>query len=139
VENPGRKKEDSRSETSHTDESPSQSTSQLPQRAPPNQIEHRSEQDSSNLKVISSVLEHRILEMESRFSHELGTMQSEIDSGFSGLHGDISDLSDSLNESMDQLEDTVGRFTSTMKWYLVVTGIMAIVAIAFLLWQIFFG
>lgn len=90
------------------------------------------------MKVIDNPLEHRVLEMESKLSHELGTMQSKIDSGFSELHDDISDLNDSLNKSMDQLENTVDRFTAKVRWYILITGGTAVLVIALLLWNAFF-
>ena len=77
--------------------------------------------------------------MESKLSHELGTMQSKIDSGFSELHNDISDLNDSFNESMDRLENTVDRFTTTVRWYIVIAGGTAVLVIALLLWNAFFN
>lgn len=139
MKNPSQTEENSSPETPQTDNQSGKPASQLPDRAPPHQIEPPSEQDSTNVKVISNPLDHQILEMESRVSHELGTMQSKIDSGFSRLHDDVSDLSDSLNESMDRLENTVDRFTSTVRWYIVIVGGTAIVATALLLWQAFFG
>lgn len=116
-----------------TDEGSDESTAQLPGRTP-----SQREDDSANVKVIDSPLEHRLLEVESKVSHELGTMQSKIDSEFSGLRDDISDLNDSFNESMDRLENTVDRFTATVKWYIVIAGGTAVLVIALLVWNAFF-
>ncbi len=122
-----------------TDERSDEPTSQLPDLTPSQPIEAQREPDSANVKVIDSPLEHQLLEMESKVSHELGTMQSKIDSEFSGLREDISDFNDSMKESMDRLENTVDRFTSTVKWYIVIAGGTAVLVIALLLWNAFFN
>lgn len=122
-----------------TDEQSNKSTAQLPDLTPSQPIEEQREGDSPNLKVIDSPLEHRILEMESQLTHKLDTMQSKIDSEFSGLRDDISDLNESFNESMDRLENTVDRFTTAVKWYIAIAGGTAVIVIALLLWNVFFG
>ena len=121
-----------------TDEQPSSPDSQLPDLTPAQPIEEQRDQDSPNIKVIESPLEHRILEMESQLTHKLDTMQSKIDSEFSGLRDDISEFNDSVNKSMDRLEDSVDRFTTTVKWYIVIAGGTAALVIALLLWDVFF-
>ena len=121
-----------------TDEQSNKSTAQLPDLTSSQPIENQGEQDSPNVKVIDSPLEHRILEIESQLTHKLDTMQSKIDSEFSGLRDDISDLNESVNESMDRLENTVDRFTTTVKWYIVIAGGTAVIVIALLLWNVFF-
>ena len=119
-----------------TDEQSGKSTSQLPDTTPAQSIEAQRDQDSPNLKVIESPLEHRLLEMESQLTHKLDTMQSKVDSSFSGLRDDISELNESLNESMDRLENSVDRLTTTVKWYIVIAGATAGVVIALLLWSL---
>jgi len=121
-----------------TDKQSDQHTSQLPDITPAQPIEEQDKQDSPNVKVIDSPLEHRLLEMESQFTHKLDKMESKIDSSFSGLRDDISDLNDSLNESMDRLENSVDRFTTAVKWYIAIAGGTAVVVIALLLWNVFF-
>ena len=120
------------------DKSSDESTSQLPVPTPPQPIKKQGEEDSAKVKVIDSPLEHRLLEMESKISHDLDTLQSKVDSSFSGLRDDISDLHDTLDESMDRLENTVDRFTTMMKWHLVIAGGTALLVIALVLWDAFF-
>ena len=111
MKSPHQTREKSHPDNPQADRQSDKLASQLPDLTPLQPIEGQREGDSADVKVIDSPLEHRILEMESKLSHELGTMQSKIDSGFSELHNDISDLNDSFNESMDRLENTVDRFT----------------------------
>ena len=139
MESPHQTREKSHPDNSQTDKPSDEPTSQLPDLTPSQPIEGQREGDSANVKAIDSPLEHRILEMESKLSHDLGTMQSKIDSGFSELHDDISDLNDSLNKSMDRLENTVDRFTAKVRWYILIVGGTAVVAIALLLWNAFFN
>ncbi len=138
MESPHQTRENSRPDNPQADRRSDKPASQLPDRIPSQPIEGQREGDSADVKVIDNPLEHRILEMESKLSHELGTMQSKIDSGFSELHDDISDLNDSLNKSMDQLENTVDRFTAKVRWYILITGGTAVLVIALLLWNAFF-
>ena len=139
MESPHQTREQTQPENPQTDEPSNEPTSQLPDLTPSQPIEGQSEGDSAEVKVVDSPLEHRLLEMESKLSHDLGTIQSKIDSGFSGLRDDISDLNDSLNKSMDRLESTVDRFTTTVKWYIVIAGGTAVIVIALLLWNAFFN
>ena len=139
MESPHQIREKSCPDNPQTDKPSNEPTSQFPDLTPSQPIEGQREGDSADMKVIDSPLEHRILEMESKISHELGTMQSKIDSEFSGLRDDISDLNDSFNKSMDRLENSVDRFTTTVKWYIVIAGGTAVVAIALLLWNAFFN
>ena len=138
MESPHQTREKSHPDNPQTDKPSNEPTSQLPDLTRSQPIEGQREGDSADMKVIDSPLEHRILEMESKISHELGTMQSKIDSEFSGLRDDISDLNDSFNKSMDRLENTVDRFTTTVKWYIVIAGGTAVLVIALLLWNAFF-
>ena len=138
MESPHQTREKSQPDNPQTDKPSNEPTSQLPDLTPSAPIEEQRDQDSPNPKVIDNPLEHRLLEMESQFTHKLDTMQSKIDSSFSGLRDDISDLNDSLNESMGRLENSVDRFTTTVKWYIVIAGGTAIVVIALLLWNVFF-
>ena len=138
MKSPHQIREKSHPDNPQADRQSDKLASQLPDLTPLQPIEGQREGDSADVKVIDSPLEHRILEMESKLSHELGTMQSKIDSGFSELHDDISDLNDSLNESMDRLENTVDRFTSTVRWYILIVGGTAALVIALLLWNAFF-
>ena len=97
MKSPHQTREKSHPDNPQADRQSDELASQLPDRAHHLQpIEGQREGDSADVEVIDSPLEHRILEMESKLSHELGTMQSKIDSGFSELHNDISDLNDSL-------------------------------------------
>ena len=139
MESPHQIREKSCPDNPQTDKPSNEPTSQLPDLTPSQPIEGQREGDSADVKVIDNPLEHRILEMESKLSHDLGTMQSKIDSGFSGLRDDISDLNDSFNKSIDRLENSVDRFTTTVKWYIVIAGGTAVVAIALLLWNAFFN
>jgi hypothetical protein len=139
MESPHQTREKSHPDNPQTDKPSNEPTSQLPDLTRSQPIEEQREGDSADMKVIDSPLEHRILEMESKISHELGTMQSKIDSGFSELHNDISGLNDSFNESMDRLENTVDRFTTTVRWYIVIAGGTAVLVIALLLWNAFFN
>ena len=124
--------------TPQTDKQSSEPDSQVPKLTSSQPIEEQRDQDSPNIKVIDSPLEHRLLEMESELTHKLDTMQSKIDSSFSGLRDDISEFSDSLNNSMDRLENSVDRFTTTVKWYIAIAAATAVAAIALLLWDVFF-
>ena len=139
MKSPHQTREKSHPDNPQADRPSDEPTSQLPDRAPSQPIEGQREGDSADVEVIDSPLEHRILEMESKLSHELETMQSKIDSGFSELHNDISGLNDSFNESMDRLENTVDRFTTTVRWYIVIAGGTAVLVIALLLWNAFFN
>ena len=138
MESPHQTKEKSQPDNPQTDKPSNEATSQLSNRTPSQPIEGQNESDSTDVKVISNPLEHRILEMESQLTHKLDTMQSKIDSSFSGLRDDISELNDSLDKSMDRLENTVDRFTTTVKWYIVIAGGTAVIVIALLLWNVFF-
>ena len=138
MESPHETTEKSPPDNPQTDKLSNEPTSQLPDLTPSQPIEKQRDQDSPNVKVIDNPLEGRLLEMESQLTHKLDTMQSKIDSEFSGLRDDISDLNDSFNKSMDRLENTVNRFTTAVKWYIVIAGGTAVLVIALLLWNAFF-
>ena len=72
MESPHQIREKSPPDNPQTDKPSNEPTSQLPDLTPSQPIEEQNEGDSANVKVIDSPLEGRILEMESKLSHELG-------------------------------------------------------------------
>ena len=88
MESPHHIPEKSQPDNPQTDKPSNEPTSQLPDLTPSQPIEGQNEGDSADVKVISSPIEHRLMEMESQFTHKLDTMQSKIDSSFSGLRDD---------------------------------------------------
>ena len=134
-------KKDKTATAPSTDSQPSPPNAELALRPPeaPDQIEQPDEPTPQGLRETQDLLEHHLWEMEAKLSHEFSSMHAKLDSGFSRLSDKVSDLGDTLDDSVDRLEKTVDRFTSTMRWYLALAAVTALVGIAFLIWQIFFA
>jgi hypothetical protein len=125
---------------SPSDDKPTRSTSKLVVRQPstPAQTQSPDQQTDPRIKASQSEFENQLWEMEAEMSQHLTEMEAQVGSEFSKLSDELSDMRESLHESMDGLEDTVGRFITTMKWYIALAAITSLVGVAFLIWQIFF-